>query len=158
MIHGRSGLSAIFSLHLPMFGYILPLRCMANARRERAVRLERLTYSVDEAAVLLGISRGKAYECIRSGKLKATRLGRRFVVSAHALEGLLGQGEAPTSSADVLNQVEVVGHLTRAPEVRATRTGNRMELCAWPFTDPTRNAACTSTLWPSANWSTTCWG
>jgi excisionase family DNA binding protein len=90
------------------------------------VRLERLTYSVEEAAVLLGISRGKAYECIRSGKLKATRLGRRFVVSAHALEGLLGQGEAPTSSADVLNQVEVVGHLTRSAEERATRTGNRM--------------------------------
>lgn len=90
------------------------------------MRLERLTYSVEEAAVLLGISRGKAYECIRSGELKATRLGRRFVVSAHALEGLLGQGDAPTTPSDMLNQVEIVGHLTRAPEERPTRTGNRM--------------------------------
>jgi excisionase family DNA binding protein len=90
------------------------------------VRLERLTYSVEEAAVLLGISRGKAYESIRSGRLKATRLGRRFVVSANALEALLGEGEAPAGAADVLNQVEIVGHLTRAPEERPTRTGNRM--------------------------------
>ena len=90
------------------------------------MRLERLTYSVEEAAVLLGISRGKVYECIRSGKLKATRLGRRFVVSAQALEALLGEGEAPSGASDVLNQVEIVGHLTRAPEPRPTRTGNRM--------------------------------
>jgi excisionase family DNA binding protein len=90
------------------------------------VRLERLTYSVEEAAVLLGVSRSKVYECIHSGKLKATRLGRRFVVSAQALEALLGEGEAPSGASDMLNQVEIVGHLTRAPEERPTRTGNRM--------------------------------
>lgn len=87
---------------------------------------ERLTYSVEQAAAPLGISRGKAYECIRTGKLQAVPLGRRLVVPAHALDGLLGLGEPQTRSADVINQVEVAGRLTRRPEERPTRSGNRM--------------------------------
>ncbi|MEW6475334.1 MAG: single-stranded DNA-binding protein [Actinomycetota bacterium] len=87
---------------------------------------DRLTYSVEQAAALLGVSRGKAYECIRTGELKAVRVGRRLVVPAHALDGLLGLGEQATSSSDVVNQVEVVGRLTRRPDDRPTRTGSRM--------------------------------
>jgi len=49
----------------------------------------RRTYSVTEAARLLGISRTKAYECIRTGELPALRLGRRIVVPAARLERLL---------------------------------------------------------------------
>ena len=98
------------------------------------MRLERLTYSVDEAAVLLGVSRSKVYECIRAGKLKATRLGRRFVVSAQALEALLGEGEAPSGAPDMLNQVSVTGRLARSPELRLARTG--MPLCTLPRGHP----------------------
>ncbi len=87
---------------------------------------DRLTYSVGEAAGLLGISRAKAYESIRSGKLRAERLGRRLVVPAHVLDGVLGLGEQAHAPAGVVNQVEVAGRLTRQPEHRQTRTGNRM--------------------------------
>jgi len=49
-----------------------------------------MTYTIDEAARLLGISRGLAYRLAREGRLPgAISLGRRFVVSRTALEKLL---------------------------------------------------------------------
>ena len=55
----------------------------------------RLTYSVAEAAAMLGISRNLAYELARRGELPGTiKLGqKRLVVSRLAIERLL-QGEA----------------------------------------------------------------
>jgi excisionase family DNA binding protein len=63
---------------------------------------------VEEAAELIGISRAKAYECVRSGELKGVQLGRRVVIPRIALEQLLGlfasqldaslSGEAPGNS------------------------------------------------------------
>ena len=52
--------------------------------------LERVTYTVEEAATLLGISRGSAYNLIRTGELNALRMGRRLVVPRIVLEELLG--------------------------------------------------------------------
>ena len=49
----------------------------------------RLVLSVTEAAGLLGISRGLAYELVARGELPSLRLGRRIVVPRRALEGLL---------------------------------------------------------------------
>jgi excisionase family DNA binding protein len=55
----------------------------------------RLTLRVEEAAVLLGISRGLAYELINRGELPALRLGRRIVVPRAALEAFVaGAGDA----------------------------------------------------------------
>jgi excisionase family DNA binding protein len=45
----------------------------------------RLVVSVTEAAELLGISRGLAYELARAGQLPTLRLGRRLVVPRAAL-------------------------------------------------------------------------
>ncbi|WP_242667010.1 helix-turn-helix domain-containing protein, partial [Frankia casuarinae] len=43
--------------------------------------VERRTYTVDEVAVLLGVSRGVAYVMVRSGEIPAIRAGvRRWVV------------------------------------------------------------------------------
>jgi excisionase family DNA binding protein len=39
-----------------------------------------LTMSVDEAARLLGIGRGLAYEAVRSGEIPSIRLGRRVLI------------------------------------------------------------------------------
>ena len=50
---------------------------------------ERLTFSVEEVAALLGISRGLAYELARCGKLPALRLGRRLLIPKSALKELL---------------------------------------------------------------------
>jgi excisionase family DNA binding protein len=48
-----------------------------------------LVLSVTEAAGLLGISRGLAYELVARGELPSLRLGRRIVVPRRALESLL---------------------------------------------------------------------
>ena len=52
---------------------------------------DRLTLSVEEAAHLLGISRGLAYELARSGQLPVVRLGRRLLVPKVSLELMLAQ-------------------------------------------------------------------
>ncbi len=59
--------------------------------RNTAERGERLTLNVGDAARLLGISRGLAYEMARSGKLPCVYFGRRILVSRWALERMLDQ-------------------------------------------------------------------
>jgi excisionase family DNA binding protein len=51
---------------------------------------EPLTISVEDAARLLGISRGLAYEAARSGQLPVIRLGRRLLVPRQRLYELVG--------------------------------------------------------------------
>ena len=48
-----------------------------------------LTLSVEEAARLLGISPGLAYELVHRGELAAIRLGRRILVPRHVIESLV---------------------------------------------------------------------
>lgn len=54
-----------------------------------------LTLSVTEAAAVLGISRGSAYELVRRGSLRSLRLGRRILIPRAAICALLAQGPAP---------------------------------------------------------------
>ncbi|MEU4743609.1 helix-turn-helix domain-containing protein [Actinosynnema sp. NPDC023658] len=53
----------------------------------------RLTYTVDEAAYLLDLSRGAAYQAVREGTIPAERVGRRWIIPRkrfHAwLDGLI---------------------------------------------------------------------
>lgn len=49
----------------------------------------RRTYSVDEAAAILGISRTTAYECVKPKELPALRFGGRIVISAAVIDALL---------------------------------------------------------------------
>ncbi len=49
----------------------------------------RLTITVEEAAVALGISRTLAYESVRRGELPVIRIGRRILIPALALDELL---------------------------------------------------------------------
>lgn len=50
---------------------------------------KRLTLTVEEAASLLGISRGLAYEKCRAGEIPTVRIGRRLLVSRVALKCML---------------------------------------------------------------------
>ena len=50
---------------------------------------ERLTYTVTEAARLLGVSRNTAYEAVRRGDIRAVNLGRRVLVPRDALDAFL---------------------------------------------------------------------
>ena len=62
----------------------------------------RLTITVEEAARLLGISRGLAYEMARIGNLPTIRFGRRLLVPRQALYRLLDKA----AMGDVNNDTE----------------------------------------------------
>jgi excisionase family DNA binding protein len=47
---------------------------------------KRLTYSVAEAAKVLGIGKASAYEAIRRGEIPSIKFGRRILVPVEALE------------------------------------------------------------------------
>lgn len=51
---------------------------------------EALTITVEEAARLLGVSRGLAYQAARDGQLPTIRLGRRLLVPRGPLLALVG--------------------------------------------------------------------
>jgi len=51
--------------------------------------------SVEEAAVLLGISKWTIRGYIRDGKLKPVRLGRRVLLTEDELERLVARGQKP---------------------------------------------------------------
>jgi excisionase family DNA binding protein len=58
-----------------------------------------LTFTINEAAAALGISKSTAYECAHRGELPALRFGRRLVVTRTTLVTLLGLEQvAPTNT------------------------------------------------------------
>jgi excisionase family DNA binding protein len=59
----------------------------------------RATVTVEEAARILGVGRGSAYEAARNGQIPTLRLGRRILVPVPALLKVLG--ESDESEADV---------------------------------------------------------
>ena len=60
---------------------------------------ENLTLSVVEAARLLGISRNRCYEAIRTGEIPSLRIGKRVLVPRRALEEVLNKAarDSPSS-------------------------------------------------------------
>jgi excisionase family DNA binding protein len=52
-------------------------------------RTHRATYTVDEVARILGISRTTAYESVRRGEIPARRFGRRVVIPTRVIDELL---------------------------------------------------------------------
>jgi excisionase family DNA binding protein len=62
-----------------------------NMIRTRAAVIDtaRLTYTVDEAAHLLGLSRGIAYQYVRDGVIPAQRVGRRWLIPRKRLHAWL---------------------------------------------------------------------
>lgn len=61
----------------------------ANGMRSNDV--ERKTYSVDEAAAILGISRSLAYECIKTGEIPSIKFRRRIVIPAYVIDQLVSE-------------------------------------------------------------------
>jgi excisionase family DNA binding protein len=50
---------------------------------------DRLAYSPEEAAVLLGISKELVHDLLRTGQLGSVKAGRRRLISKHHLEAFL---------------------------------------------------------------------
>jgi len=53
---------------------------------------ERVTFTVEETARLLGIGRQLAYDRVKTGEIPVIKVGRRLLVPRRALEKLLEQG------------------------------------------------------------------
>lgn len=67
---------------------------------------ESLTISVEDAAKLLGISRGLAYESVRRGEIPAISLGRRLLVPRAQLLELVGATDSvATNGEEVSDEV-----------------------------------------------------
>jgi excisionase family DNA binding protein len=56
---------------------------------EHDAAAERLAYSPDEAAELLGISRELVHDLLRTGQLRSVKAGRRRLIGRHHLEAFL---------------------------------------------------------------------
>jgi excisionase family DNA binding protein len=56
---------------------------------ERSALFERLAYSPDEAAELLGISTELVHDLLRTGQLGSVKAGRRRLIAKHHLEAFL---------------------------------------------------------------------
>ena len=56
---------------------------------------DRLTWSINEAAQVLGISRASAYEAAHRGELPVRVIGRRMLVPRVALLRLLNEAHTP---------------------------------------------------------------
>jgi excisionase family DNA binding protein len=54
----------------------------------------RLTMTVDEMAIEVGISRVHAFKMVREGRIPALRLGRRWLISRKALDEFLAKSNA----------------------------------------------------------------
>jgi len=66
----------------------------AGQRRADTGSMERLTFSVEEAAELIGVGRSAAYEAVRRGEIPVIRIGRRVLVPRSRLFQMLN-GSAP---------------------------------------------------------------
>lgn len=62
--------------------------------RPSGTTVVRLTYTVDELADVLGLSRGVTYASLRDGTIPSERIGRRWVISRRRIRAWLdGQSE-----------------------------------------------------------------
>lgn len=70
-------------------------RASGRINGARGAPMERRTYSLDEVAMLLGISRNTTYVAARADKLPVPviRIGRRMLVAKAALDRFLDPGE-----------------------------------------------------------------
>jgi excisionase family DNA binding protein len=59
---------------------------------DRNTYAERLAYSPEEAAELLGISRELVHDLLRTGQLGSVKAGRRRLIGKHHLEAFLADG------------------------------------------------------------------
>lgn len=50
---------------------------------------DRLAFSVEEAADLLGIARGTAYDAVRRGSIPSIKIGKRILIPREALVDML---------------------------------------------------------------------
>ena len=67
-------------------------------RADHSAQLERLAYTVEEAATVVGVGRDLLYDEIRTGRLRSKKAGSRRVIARHHLlewlDGNAGKSDA----------------------------------------------------------------
>lgn len=81
-----------------------------------------LTFTVEQAAKLLGISRGLAYELVRRGDIPSVQLGRRLLVPRSLLLALVSADEGQAGEGGAA----VVGSSKAATAVASARSVSSM--------------------------------
>ena len=56
-------------------------------------KAEKLTMTVNEAALALGLSRNSCYQGVETGSIPSIRIGKRILIPRYALEKLLAGNE-----------------------------------------------------------------
>jgi excisionase family DNA binding protein len=69
-------------------------------RQTHVIPSERRVVTLDEAAKMLRISRGSAYEAAKRREIPTIRIGRRLLVPAAALDRLLAVDSQPVLKVD----------------------------------------------------------
>jgi excisionase family DNA binding protein len=76
---------------------------------------ERQTYTVEEAAAILGIARATAYIAVRDGSLPTIRIGRRLLVPRAQIDRMLGlNDERPAASSPGVRENSAMAEPTSA--------------------------------------------
>ena len=95
---------------------------------------ERLTYTVEEAAEAIGVSRGQAYELVRRGDLRTVHVGRRIVIPRDAVRDFLGLGQEQAAASPRGMPEKGSDEATYLVTIRRVRAGGPVNT---PFPLPT---------------------
>jgi excisionase family DNA binding protein len=87
---------------------------------------ERLTYTVEEAARAIGVSRGLAYELVRRGDLRTVHVGRRVLVPRDAVRDFLGLGQEQVSAPPRTTPENGIAEVTYLVTIRRTCRGEAL--------------------------------
>jgi excisionase family DNA binding protein len=60
--------------------------------------MQKATLTVDEAALILGVSRNSAYQAAHTGELPTIKIGKRLLVPRVAFEKMVGPIVQPAST------------------------------------------------------------
>lgn len=63
-----------------------------NSMTQQSSPSTKLTFSVKEAADLLGISKPKMYDLLREGEIRSLRVGKKIIIPRKALDDWLSGG------------------------------------------------------------------
>jgi len=97
--HGPQDIRKIFESHYKNDFKVRRLNFNENQR------FQKLTYSVEEAAALLGLSRATTYSLVNQKQIPGIQYGKRWIIPKAALEKQLG-GSIPQKDNLLINEID----------------------------------------------------
>jgi excisionase family DNA binding protein len=72
----------------------------ALCKRRKLEQLDSVTVTVEEAAEILGISRGSAYAAVKNGKIPSITINGRILIPITSLAGMLVEAHADAGATE----------------------------------------------------------